>query len=122
MIRLAQAGLLLADLIAGKPAMLRSGKWPRVRATHLHLHPLCSVCRTKKNLDVHHCTPAHIDRSRELDPENLLTLCRPHHFLFGHFGSWVSWNTDVRQDCSEWALKIVMRPRTSYGSAFWSGQ
>jgi hypothetical protein len=47
---------------------------------------------------------------RELDPDNLLTLCRACHFVFGHVWSWASWNTEVRGDCNQWRHKRAMRP------------
>jgi len=53
----------------------RSGKWPRVRANHLVLHPVCEGCGAKNDLNVHHVQPFHVDHSKELDPTNLITLC-----------------------------------------------
>jgi hypothetical protein len=46
----------------------------------------------------------------ELDRANLITLCRDHHFWFGHLGSWSSWNANVREDAAIWRAKIANRP------------
>ena len=85
----------------------RSGDWPRVRADFVRLHPVCEACGTKKDLNVHHIVPFHLDSSLELDPKNLITLCREHHFRIGHDpdGPWLprkpNWydsNPNVRRD------------------------
>lgn len=88
----------------------RSGHWPKVRADHLAKHPACEVCGNRENVDVHHCQPYHLRPDLECDPDNLITLCRDHHLLFGHLGSWTSWNKDVREDAAIWRKKIEERP------------
>jgi hypothetical protein len=62
----------------------RSPHWPTVRKQHLELHPTCAACGTKEHLEVHHKIPFHDDPSKELDPTNLITFCREHHFEIGH--------------------------------------
>lgn len=82
-----------ADLF-GAP---RSSQWRRVRAEHLRNEPVCQACGRDKNLDVHHIIPVAFDSTRELDPENLITLCSdPCHRVFGHFLSYHCYNKDVR--------------------------
>jgi len=88
----------------------RSKDWRRVRKEHLRKHPFCAVCGTKKRLEAHHCIPYHIDKSLELDPKNLITLCRKHHFLFGHLNFWASWNVDVKNNSKYFYEKIKNRP------------
>ena len=76
----------------------RSGKWPRVRKQHLVDHPACAVCGGRKKIEVHHVVPFTRDKTKELDPSNLITLCNHLrcHLLVGHLGSFHSWNATVR--------------------------
>lgn len=93
---------------------LRSAKWPEVMKAHLKEEPLCAVCKSKGKLlnalNVHHCLPFHLHPDLELDDTNLITLCRIHHFWFGHLGNWASFNKDVRIDCLNFWNKIKSRP------------
>lgn len=100
---------------ATKPAfhpltIKRSPKWRAVEQAHLRREPDCRVCRTMHKLQVHHVVPVHVDPSRELDDTNLITLCEPHHLLFGHLMLWRSWNAYVRLDAPAWRAKIDARP------------
>jgi 5-methylcytosine-specific restriction enzyme A len=107
---------LLAFVAGRLTAGERSSKWPEVRASHLKSHPECEACgeRRAKFLAVHHIVPFHVDASKELAPENLITLCEGEsvncHLLFGHLRNWRSWNVDVRKDAAEWRAKIKNRP------------
>lgn len=86
----------------------RSSAWPKVREMHLLIEPACVACGARGagvELEVHHIVPFHLDRSKELDPKNLITLCRKGghlgcscHLTFGHAGSFSRYNPDVRQD------------------------
>ena len=62
----------------------RSPQWPAVRAEHLERHPVCEACGSSERLEVHHIEPFHTNPDRELDPKNLITLCRRHHWEVGH--------------------------------------
>jgi hypothetical protein len=62
----------------------RSGEWRRVRDEFVEKFPFCAACGTSAALNVHHVEPFHIRPELELDPSNLLTLCREHHFRIGH--------------------------------------
>lgn len=111
------AGLCLVAFVAGRLAAdERSPKWPAVRAEHLRAHPECEACGESRVrfLNVHHIVPFHVDPTKELDPENLITLCEGEtvncHLLFGHLRNWRSWNADVRKDAAEWRAKIKNRP------------
>lgn len=98
-------------MVFGTP---RSGHWPKVRSEHLKKEPICQVCGSKDNLNVHHIQPYHLNPSLELDPDNLITLCEGPpvncHILFGHFLKWVSFNPNVRVDCATFQKKIKDRP------------
>src|SRR3990167_985333 len=94
--------------------MGRSYKWPAVRKAFLAGHPNCEVCGGKgtflKPLNIHHCQPQHLFPDLELLSENLLTVCREHHFFVCHLNSWKSWNKNVRDDARFWRQKIINRP------------
>jgi 5-methylcytosine-specific restriction protein A len=88
----------------------RSKDWPRVRNAWIAEHPDCAVCGTKKNCEVHHKIPFHLHPELELNPANLITLCRVHHEWWGHLGNWKSFNKDVVEDAKIWKDKIKNRP------------
>lgn len=93
--------------------MGRSWRWPAVRDEHLRRHPECAACGRAVDLEVHHITPvggANGDPSLELDPTNLMTLCRRDHFLIGHLDSWRSINRNAVEDAAIWLRKIRGRP------------
>ena len=79
----------------------RSGKWSEVRRDFLKLHPACEACGIKDDLNVHHIKPFNQFPELELDPSNLITLCRKHHFEVGHLGNWRTANATVRQDAAK---------------------
>lgn len=95
---------------AGTVAADRSSKWPAVRAEHIERHPVCEACGSAANLNVHHIIPFHVNSYLELDPTNLITLCRNCHFTLGHDPdgpkgpkkpNWKEFNSHVRQDAAE---------------------
>lgn len=69
-------------------------------------HPCCAVCGLKRNIingwgnDVHHKTPVHVLPDEACNPENLITLCRTHHFVIGHLGNWKAWNSKIAIEAS----------------------
>lgn len=89
----------------------RSPQWPAVRARHLLAEPCCQACGRRTDLEVHHVEPFHVNPARELDPENLITLCRRCHTLFGHLDDFRSWNKDVREDAGRMWKRIKGRPK-----------
>lgn len=101
---------LANDVRLGKPAVMRSPKWHAVERAHLKLHPWCEVCKTRSGVEVHHVIPFHVDAAHELDPTNLISLCRVHHLLFGHLGDWKSWNLKCADDVRVWDSKFLTRP------------
>ena len=76
----------------------RSGKWPAVRSAYLQKQPACEACASRNQLQVHHVVPFHNDPGKELDPTNLITLCRRCHLLLGHAGNYRLANRHVRED------------------------
>lgn len=111
LIRLIIAGLVL---ISGSYLFCanRSSGWYNVRNEYVRLHPYCAVCGSVKKLQVHHIVPFSKNPALELDPNNLITLCESHHchLIFGHLGSFKSYNVDVRKDAEYMYNKIKNRP------------
>ena len=62
----------------------RSARWDELRAKHIRHNPICVACKANTDLDVHHIKPFHLHPELELDLNNLITLCRKHHFYIGH--------------------------------------
>ena len=93
---------------------VRSPMWSSVQKAFVSLHPTCAVCGSKGKLlnplNVHHIRPFYLHPDDELNVENLITLCRDHHFLFGHLNSWSSFNADVVRDSETILTKINTRP------------
>ena len=79
----------------------RSGKWSEVRRDFLKLHPACEACGITTDLNCHHIKPFAHFPELELDPSNLITLCRKHHFEVGHLGNWRTANATVREDAAK---------------------
>jgi 5-methylcytosine-specific restriction endonuclease McrA len=79
----------------------RSPLWPRIRREHLQTEGWCRYCGGTENLEVHHIVPFHLDRSLELTPSNLITLCEKRgtecHLHIGHHGNWHIFNPMVRR-------------------------
>lgn len=82
----------------------RSSKWPTIEKHFRQSHPACEACGSAKQLNVHHCMPFHLDPTKELDPNNLITLCMSNkecHLHIGHGGSFKQYNPNVREDAAE---------------------
>lgn len=77
--------------------LTRSSSWRTVRKEHIQNFPYCAICRKKKGLEVHHIVPFHMDPSLELEPTNLVTFCRKHHFIYGHIENWKARNVKIAQ-------------------------
>jgi hypothetical protein len=106
----------LKDVFLGKAPMgaKRSGQWPTFRK-HFLEGKVCAVCGGTNKLELHHLQPFHTDKSRELDPTNVLPLCEGNpaincHLFFGHLESFKSWNINAVKDAALWAEKIKTRP------------
>jgi hypothetical protein len=105
----------LANLFSGPPEQViyggakRDPKWDKTRDKFL-IGKKCAACGTTQELEAHHILPLYFGGA-ELDEANLLALCRLHHFVFGHLGSWYSYNPNVIQDCAAYLVKILNRPK-----------
>lgn len=71
--------------------LTRSPKWRKRRKIHITAFPLCVVCG-KKGSEVHHVKPFHLFPHLELESTNMATMCRKHHFIFGHLENWKLFN------------------------------
>ena len=102
------------DVVQGKATVgeKRSSQWPEVRKKHLAEQPKCVACGGNEKLEVHHIIPFNFDPTKELDPNNLLTLCESKkygvncHLFFGHFGDYKKYNPNSVNDSKEWYIKI----------------
>jgi hypothetical protein len=75
----------------------RSPQWRKVRAEHLAVEPQCAACGEEGELEVHHIVPFNEKPELELEPTNLITLCRHCHWRLGHGGKdWSEGWPDVR--------------------------
>jgi len=87
----------------------RSPQWRKVRKEHLRKNPFCAVSGSKKKLEIHHVIPFNIDPSLELEELNLITLSKKYHLIFGHLGSYHSYNPFIVKDAEIWLDKIKNR-------------
>lgn len=91
-------------------ALPRSSKWRKVRCQFLMENPKCAVCGSKKNVVPHHIIPVHLDPDKELDPNNLISLCENKnfncHFFFGHLKNWTKYNLNIVEDAKIWNQKL----------------
>ena len=84
----------------------RSPRWRAVRKAFIQAHPTCAKCGGGRllRLEAHHVIPFHEAPELELDPANLITLCRRlrggHHLSIGHLGDWTRSNAHVREDAA----------------------
>jgi len=86
----------------------RDSGWRAVRQAHLRREPECVACGQTTQLEVHHILPFSNEPRLELDPDNLVTLCKRDHLVFGHFGNWQRYNPKVREHATtyhEWKEK-----------------
>ncbi len=88
----------------------RSSKWPKLRKAHIKLFPKCAVCGKKKKLEVHHNMSFYLFPHLELNPNNLTTLCRRHHFHIGHLEYWKSYNPQIENTVLYFRILLEGRP------------
>lgn len=104
---------------------LRCGGWKTVRDRWLAGNPRCSACGSGNDCEVHHVVPVSVDKDRELDESNLITLCHTCHFVFGHLHQWSSHNPDVVSDAAAHMSKVSSRPKPAatrgFMSRWWRG-
>jgi len=98
----AKRGNFWAQLATGEAP--RSGKWATVEKEHLAVQPTCMACGGTKHLQVHHIKPFALHPEKELDPDNLITLCMDVfecHFRIGHGQNWHYFNPRVVSDAED---------------------
>tara|TARA_Y100000385_G_scaffold154814_1_gene160518 strand:+ start:7953 stop:8282 length:330 start_codon:yes stop_codon:yes gene_type:complete len=89
----------------------RSSQWPKIRKKHIEKQPCCMACGSCKKPEVHHIVPVHVDPTKELDPDNLITLCDKYcHFMFGHLMYYKSWNENIVKDAERYLNMVKNRP------------
>jgi hypothetical protein len=108
---------LLAGAVQWWGQTQRSGRWPAVRDKFIRQNPTCAACGKRDTLEAHHVVPFQEAPALELDPGNLITLCRTCHLVFGHLGDWASWNPEVRVDASAYLAKRLQRPPNNESDA-----
>jgi len=92
----------------------RSPEWNKVRDEFIRMHPVCALCGTAKDLQVHHKKPFHLYPELELDKNNLITLCISKywgfncHLIAGHGGCNKYENPWIDEDIEK--LKIIGDP------------
>ncbi len=95
----------------------RSPQWERVQREHIKRNPKCAACgRTiLHKLQAHHVVPFHVAPEKELDPENLMTLCVDGpgstncHCLIGHCGNWKDFNPTAKADAEHMLAMLAGR-------------
>jgi hypothetical protein len=89
----------------------RSSKWPSLRRRYLALHPHCAACGSSEQVEPHHIRPFHLRPDKELDADNLISLCEKHgcHLAFGHNYDWQAFNPHVGEDCRNQAWRTKQR-------------
>lgn len=84
----------------GPISILRSEwAWRRVRNEHFELEPMCQMCGETGTCDVHHIIPWQYSEELRYDHDNLVTLCRRDHFLYGHLRNWHRYCPEILELC-----------------------
>lgn len=99
---------------AGYGVNTRSSRWPTVRNHYIFAHPACEACGATTEMNVHHVEQFSEHPEKELDPANLISLCRKCHFLIGHDPdgpgpmppTWKKSNPNVRADAASHLKQI----------------
>lgn len=87
----------------GRP---RSSHWAELRARHLANNHFCVACGQKVGLTVHHLIPVSVAPEKELEPENLRTVCNDCHFVIGHLGNWRYYNIHFDIDAANHMARV----------------
>ena len=90
--------------------LTRSSEWPKFVKTIKKERGRCAICSKKKGLEGHHRLPFHLYPKLELDPANIIILCRRHHFIFGHLEYWKSYNTQIAETINYFKFLLKSRP------------
>jgi hypothetical protein len=95
----------------------RSSKWSKVRKEFLasKWNGSCAACKRDTGLEVHHIIPFDLRPDLELSQSNLITLCKYCHFIFGHFGDYITYNLNVRDDTKWYHVKLLLTAKSMKG-------
>ena len=85
----------------------RSSGWDKVRNEHIKKQPVCCGCNASSRLEAHHIIPFHFRPDLELEPGNLITLCRDCHWNIGHLRDWSLCNPCVVEDAETYLRKFL---------------
>ena len=72
-------------------------QWRKTRNLYFEDHPVCEMCGIDKDVQVHHVKPWHLNPDLRYDLDNLISLCQPCHFRFGHGRNWKAYNANVKE-------------------------
>lgn len=108
----------IRESVDAPPESDRSSRWPTVRNRFVKNNPVCAACGTDDDLNVHHIKPFHSHPELELDTDNLITLCREHHFTVGHdpdgpgpeTPNWKLSNPNVKRDSARLRDSLDLAP------------
>lgn len=99
-------GQFLGEITQVWGATQRSPGWDKVRDEHIRKQPSCSGCGISFRLEAHHILPFHVRPELELDPDNLITLCRDCHWNLGHLRDWALYNPYVVEDAQAYLCRF----------------
>lgn len=91
-------------------ARRRSSGWSRVRKEFYNKNSECEVCGTKKKIEIHHYRDFSTYPELELDLNNLRSLCRYCHLLFGHKMNYRDINLELDSDIKFWDNRLNKKP------------
>ena len=96
----------------GSLGAARSSGWNVFR--RIHIKDYCELCEIKvgllKPLELHHIERFTDKPELELDPDNVITVCRPCHLRFAHLGSFQSYCLEIKELAEEWQERRKTRP------------
>ncbi len=72
-------------------------QWRKTRNAFIKEHPNCSICMNNKDIEVHHIRPWNLFPHLRYEFSNLISLCQPCHFRFGHGRNWKKWNPEINE-------------------------
>jgi hypothetical protein len=96
----------------------RSSKWSGVRRSHLNNKSSCACCDAVKDLEVHHIIPFSIAPDLELDPNNLVTLCKYCHLVIGHLRDNRIYNPNLMLDIQVFRMNRKFAYRSFKNEAY----
>ena len=85
----------------------RSPEWGPFRDRIVRENPFCAGCSKQTSLEVHHITPFHVRPDLEVDPANVMVLCRDCHWWIGHLRDWRLHNPHVIEDAANYRQRFT---------------